>query len=105
MAVISVVVQRDFWDWLLYGLSALAAIAAIGLFAPWALDRRRRPEVHFLWEFSANTGESASPWPPDCAKSIVPGQSYEIRIGIQNIGDRAPENALVNFVVPDCLRL
>jgi hypothetical protein len=104
-APLSVVVQRDFWDWLLYALSVLAATAAVLLFAPWALDRRRRPEVRFLWELSTNAGESFTSWPPDCVKSIVAGQPYEIRIGIQNVGDKAPENALLNFVVPDCLTL
>jgi hypothetical protein len=85
-------------------LSVLAAFAAIFLFLPWALDRRRRPEARFLWKISGE-GNSGVSWSPCDAQPIQPGQRYEVSVGIQNIGDRAPENALINFVVPDCLTL
>jgi len=42
-----VTVERDVWDWLLYAVSAIAATTAIVLFLPWALERRRRPEIRF----------------------------------------------------------
>lgn len=41
---VPVTVERDLWDWYLYAASLCAAITAIVLFLPWALERRRRPE-------------------------------------------------------------
>jgi hypothetical protein len=38
-----VALERDAWDWALYGASALAAIAAIVAFSAWALELQRRP--------------------------------------------------------------
>ena len=32
-------VERDLWDWYLYAASLFAAITAIVLFLPWALER------------------------------------------------------------------
>jgi len=99
-------VERDYWDWFLYSVSLAAAISAILVFLPWALERRRRPEARIIWEISS-TGDPGSmvPWPPDHVPEITPGQVLYVRVGVLNVGDRAGEATLVNFVVPDCFDL
>ncbi len=102
-----VTVVRDVWDWLLYvltGLTALAAITAVVAFLAWALERRRRPEVGFLWRFSPD-GDPANlaDWPADHAPEISLTQPFLVVAAIQNTGDKAGDDTLINFVVPDCL--
>lgn len=99
-------VDRDLWDWLLYAVSFGAAVTAIVLFLPWALERRRRPEIQINWALSLD-GDPANvdDWPADHAPKVTPGQVVCVRVAILNVGDRASEGALANFVVPDCFEL
>jgi len=101
-----VTVERDLWDWYLYAASLCAAITAIVLFLPWALERRRRPEVRIDWALSLN-GDPAKleNWPADYVPQIIPGQAIYVRVAVHNVGDRASEAALTNFVVPACFDL
>lgn len=39
LSAVTVSVERDLWDWVLYAVSLLAAVTAIVLFLPWALER------------------------------------------------------------------
>ncbi len=100
LSAMPVSVQRDSWDWLLYALSVLAATAAIILFVPWALERRRRPEVKIEWALSLD-GDPANltDWNANEAPEITPGQVVCVRVTFHNVGDRAGEAALSNFVV------
>jgi hypothetical protein len=68
-------VERDLWDWVLYAVSLLAAVTAIVLFLPWALERRRRPEAKIDWALSLN-GDPAKldDWAADGVPRITPGQ-------------------------------
>jgi hypothetical protein len=95
-----VTVERDLWDWYLYAASLCAAITAIVLFLPWALERRRRPEVRIDWALSLD-GDPAKleDWPADYIPQIIPGQAIYVRVAVHNVGDRASEAALTNFVV------
>jgi len=99
-------VQRDPWDWFLYAVSFAAAVTAVVLFLPWALERRRRPEIQINWALSLD-GDPASvdDWPADHVPKITPGQAICVRVAILNVGDRASEGSLANFVVPDCFEL
>jgi hypothetical protein len=99
-------VERDVWDWYLYAASLLAATTAIILFLPWALERRRRPEVRIEWALSLD-GDPAKldHWPADYVPRVTPGQAVSVRIAVHNVGDRASEAALTNFAVPDCFDL
>lgn len=99
-------VAKDLGDWILYYLSLGAAATAIVLFVPWALERRRRPEVHVLWQFS-RTGqlEDLEEWPVGTRHEIAPGDEVLISVSILNSGDRAGEDMLTNFVVPDLFSL
>jgi hypothetical protein len=94
-------VERDRWDWLLYIVSLATAFTALIVFLPWALERRRRPEARIIWALSwdgdpANMGS----WPPDHVPQVTPGQAFFVQVAVLNVGDRASEDALVNFVVP-----
>ena len=101
-----VTVERDLWDWYLYAASLCAAITAIVLFLPWALERRRRPEVRIDWALSLD-GDPAKleDWPADYIPQIISGQAICVRVAVHNVGDRASEAALTNFVVPACFDL
>lgn len=44
-------------------------------------------------------------WAADDVPRITPGQVICVRVAVHNIGDRASEAALTNFVVPDCFDL
>jgi hypothetical protein len=101
-----VTVERDLWDRYLYAASLCAAITAIVLFLPWALERRRRPEVRIDWALSLD-GDPAKleDWPADYIPQIIPGQAICVRVAVHNVGDRASEAALTNFVVPACFDL
>ena len=101
-----VTVERDVLDWLLYAVSAIAATTAIVLFLPWALERRRRPEIRFQWKFSPD-GDPAKLilWPPDYVPEVNPTQPFLVEAAIQNIGDKAGGDTLINFVAPDCFAL
>jgi hypothetical protein len=103
---IPVTVERDLWDWYLYAASVLAAITAIVLFLPWALERRRRPEGRIDWALSMD-GDPAKleGWPADYVPRIIPGQAVYVRVAVHNVGDRASEAALTNFIVPACFDL
>jgi hypothetical protein len=99
-------VERDVWDWCLYSASLLAAITAIILFLPWTLERRRRPEVKIDWGLSLEGDPvNLDDWPANRVPKITPGQAVCIQVAVHNVGDRASEAALTNFVVPDCLDL
>jgi hypothetical protein len=101
LEALSVTIERDRWDWLLYVLSLVAAATAIVLFLPWALERRRRPEVGFLWKFSPD-GDPAksSVWPAESVPEINPAQPFLVEAAILNTGDKAGSDTLINFVVP-----
>ena len=101
-----VAVERDGWDWLLYALSVIAATTAIVLFLPWALERRRRPEIRFQWRFSPD-GDPAklTLWSADSVPEIDPTQPFLVEAAIQNTGDKAGGDTLVNFVAPACFDL
>jgi hypothetical protein len=105
-STVPVSVQRDLWDWCLYAVSLAAAATAIALFLPWALERRRRPEIQIDWALSLD-GDPAKvdDWPAGHAPEITPGRAICARVAILNVGDRASEAALANFVVPDCFEL
>jgi hypothetical protein len=106
LEALPVTAERDVWDWLLYALSATAAATAIVLFLPWALEWRRRPEVGFLWKFSPDGDPAKSvPWPADRIPEVNPNQLFLVEAAIQNTGDKAGGDTLVNFVVPDCFDL
>jgi hypothetical protein len=98
--------EGDAWSLLLYVLSVAAATAAVFLFLPWALERRRRPEAQFQWRYSSD-GDPANldSWPADYVPEIQPDQSVLVEAAIKNVGDRAGQSLLVNFVVPDCYDL
>jgi hypothetical protein len=98
-----VAVERDMWDWLLYAVTALAAVTAIVVFLAWAAELRRRPEIRFYWRLSPD-GDPAhlAIWPPDKVPEIRPGQLLLVEAAIQNTGDKAARDALINFVAPDC---
>ena len=99
-------VERDGWDWLLYVLSLAAAATAIVLFLPWALERRRRPEVGFHWKFSPDGDpENLTPWSAGYEPEIDPTQPFLVEAAIQNTGDKAGGDTLINFVAPDCFDL
>jgi len=99
-------VARDSWAWLQYGLSILAGLTGLIVFVPWALERRRRPETRFQWKVS-QSGEAAGLdlWDGEDVPEVPADQVVLVEAAIQNVGDRPGEDGLINFVVPDCLRL
>jgi hypothetical protein len=101
-----VIVERDGWDWLLYALSVTAAFTAIVAFWVWASELRRRPEIRFHWRFSPD-GDPANLtlWPAGYVPEIDPSQPFLVEAAIQNTGDKAGGDTLVNFVAPDCFDL
>jgi hypothetical protein len=106
LLALSVTVERDAWDWFLYFVSLLAAITAIVLFLPWALERRRRPEVRIDWALSLDGNPAKlDHWPADHVPHITPDQGVSVGVAVHNVGDRASQAALTNFVVPDCFDL
>jgi hypothetical protein len=102
----SATVERDGWDWLLYVLSAGAAFTAIVSFSAWAFELRRRPEIRFYWRLSPD-GDSThlADWEPDEVPEIKARQPLLVGAAIQNTGDKAGHDTLINFVVPDCFDL
>jgi hypothetical protein len=104
--VVLATVERDLWSWYLYVASLGAALTAIILFVPWARERRSRPEVRIDWALSLNGDPAKSDdWAADSVPEITPGQVICVRVALLNVGDRASEDALTNFVVPDCFDL
>jgi hypothetical protein len=101
-----IAVDRDAWVWAQYGLSVTAAITGIIVFLSWAAQWRRRPEILLRWWFSldGDPAHSAS-WPPDYVPEIKAGQAFLVDVAIQNTGDMAGGDTLINFVVPDCFEL
>ncbi len=101
-----VTIVRDAWDWLVYAATALAAVTAIVAFSAWALELRRRPEVGFYWRLSPD-GDPVhlADWPADHVPEISSTQPFLIAAAIQNTGDKAGGDTLINFVVPDCFDL
>jgi hypothetical protein len=99
-------VARDGWAWAQWGLSILAGITGFVVFVPWALERRRRPETRFQWKVS-QSGNAADLvlWDAVDAPEVPANQIVLLEAAIQNVGDRPGEDGLINFVVPDCLRL
>lgn len=104
MASVHVLVDRDLWDWGFATLGALAALSAIVLFIPWALERRRRPELSFLWEVEYTEGD-AREWSAGEEPMIRAGTLFRMRVSLRNVGDAPLEKGLANFVVPDCFKL
>jgi hypothetical protein len=98
----AVTVDRDAWAWAQYTVSVTAATTGIVVFLSWALERRRRPEILFHWRFSPD-GDPAhlAIWPPDQVPEIKATQPFLVEAGIQNTGDKAGRDTLINFVVPD----
>jgi hypothetical protein len=41
-------------------------------------------------------------WPPDQVPQIKATQPFLVEAAIQNTGDKAGRDTLINFVVPDC---
>jgi hypothetical protein len=101
-----VTVERDVWDWLLYALSVIAATTAIVAFLVWVSELRRRPEIRFQWKLSPD-GDPAklALWSPDYVPEFSPTQLFLVEAAIQNTGDKAGGDTLINFVVPDCFDL
>ncbi len=101
-----VTVERDVWDWLQYAVTAFAAVTAIFVFSAWAADLRRRPEIRFYWRLSPD-GDPAhlAIWPPDEVPEIKAAQPFLVEAAIQNTGDKAGRDTLVNFVASDCFDL
>jgi hypothetical protein len=101
-----VTVERDVWDWLLYAFTALAAVTAIVVFSAWAAELRRRPEIRFYWRLSPD-GDPAhlAVWEPDEVPEIRATQPFLVAAAIQNTGDKAGRDTLVNFVASDCFDL
>jgi hypothetical protein len=106
LEALPVTVERDVGDWVLYALSVVAAVTAIFAFSIWALELRRRPEIGFHWEFSAD-GDPAklAVWPPDYVPEIDPTQPFLVQAAILNTGDKAGSDTLTNFVAPECFDL
>ncbi len=101
-----VTVERDVWDWLLYAITAVAAVTAIVVFLAWAAELRRRPEIRFSWRLSPD-GDPAhlADWSPDEVPEIKATQPFLVAAAMQNTGDKAGRDTLINFVVPDCFDL
>src|SRR6266508_3997459 len=99
-------VERDGWDWLLYVLSASAAVTAIGAFLTSALEQRRRPEIRFYWRLSLD-GDPAhlADWEPNEVPEIKAAQPFLVAAAFQNTGDKAGRDTLINFVASDCFDL
>jgi hypothetical protein len=101
-----IAVERDGWDWLLYDLSAAAAFTAIVAFLMWALELRRRPEIGFYWWLSLDGDPAHSAdWEPDEVPEIKAAQPFRVAVAIQNTGDKAGSDTLINFVASDCFDL
>jgi hypothetical protein len=101
-----VTAERDVWDWLLYAVTALAAVTAIVVFSAWAAELRRRPEIRFYWRLSPD-GDSAhlAVWEPDEVPEIKATQPFLVEAAIQNTGDKAGRDTVINFVASDCFDL
>ncbi len=99
-------IERDAWAWLQYALSIIAATTAIVVFLTWAAELRRRPEILFQWRLSPD-GDPAhlAIWLPGQVPKIGPGQPLLVEAAIQNTGDKAGRDTLINFVAPDCFEL
>jgi hypothetical protein len=101
-----VTVERDVWDWLLYAVTAVAAVTAIVVFLAWAAELRRRPEIKFQWRLSPDADPAhLTTWAPDHVPEIKGTQPFLVEAAIQNTGDKAGRDTLINFVVPDCFDL
>jgi hypothetical protein len=87
---------------MIYLLLGILAVETAVLF----LGRRRRPEVRFQWRISLS-GDKAdlALWPENDVPEVKASQKILIEAAIQNVGDRPGEGGLINFVVPDMLRL
>lgn len=106
LQALSAPAERDGWAWLQYALSVVATVTGIVVFSQWALERRRRPEVCFYWRLSPD-GDSThlADWEPDEVPEIKAGQPLLVGAAIQNTGDKAGSDTLINFVAPDCFDL
>src|SRR6266536_1430637 len=102
----AVAVDRDAWAWAQYAVSATAATTGIIVFLSWAAQWRRRPEILIQWWFSPDGDPAHSiSWAPDHVPEVKAGQPFLVDAAIQNTGDMAGSDTLINFVVPDCLEL
>jgi hypothetical protein len=106
-------VLNDLWDWcwdvvsdatLTEVLAAGAAASAIVAFGFWVLEQRRRPELRFMWSFSA-AGEvdDLAPWGERETRSSPPGATVLVEASVQNVGDGGTAGAQSNFTVPDAI--
>jgi hypothetical protein len=98
--------RRDILDWIALAVGLIAGLVAIAGFLLIITQRRRRPEVDFLWRIST-TGAPADfkDWQKSEMPTIRIGETILVECSIHNIGDASGERALANFVVPDCFSL
>src|SRR5512132_80913 len=102
----AVAVDRDAWAWTQYALAVTAATTGIIVFLLGAAQWRRRPEILFQWWFSPDGDpEHSTGWPPDHVPEVKAGQPFLVDVAIQNTGDLAGGDTLINLVVPDCFEL
>jgi hypothetical protein len=104
--ILVVTVERDVWAWAQYAVTAVAAVTAIVVFLAWAAELRRRPEIRFSWRLSLD-GDPAHlvDWQPDEVPEIKATQPFLVAAAMQNTGDKAGRDTLINFVAPDCFDL
>jgi hypothetical protein len=106
-------VLTGLWDWcwavvsdatVTEVLAAGASASAIVAFAFWVLEQRRRPELRFMWSFSA-TGEvhDLAPWGEGETRTSPPGATLLVEAAVQNVGDGGTAGAQSNFTVPDAV--
>ena len=98
--VIVVRTERDAWDWLLFGLSVLAAASALVALWTWWTRLRRVPEVGFHWEKSDGTS-----WAPDEKVVIRRDSTNDFRVILHNVGAAAASLVVINVIVPRFLEL
>jgi hypothetical protein len=104
--LLAVGTSRDGWDWLQFWVTFVATVTGLIVFIPWALERRRRPEARFHWRISTkNDSSKMEIWPSGYVPEIGWGQMFLVETAIQNVGDAAGKDTLVNFVVPACIEL
>ncbi len=92
-------VQRDPWDWVLFSLSVLAALAAAVALSTWWSRLRRVPEVGFRWETP-----DGNPWIPNQTFALQPRIS-NFRVILDNVGAAAASLVVVNVIVPHFLEI
>ena len=102
-SIITINNTKTIWDWILFGLSMAAAIAAVGGFVTWWVQNRKRSEYMFIWILIDKDG-SEQEWKVNDSKSFEIGQIYDVQCRIHNIGTVGGP-ALVNVIVPRFMEL